>query len=203
MAIITFSRTYGCGVRELGANLARKLGYHYFDKDLIPIIAKKVGITKEQMEGHEEMQDILSDYVINVVSSRYTFLKKDTVNRQAYIENIKEVVLNLANQGNAIIIGRGSQCILQNYPNAIHIRIVADIDFRVEHLRKYHYMESSGDMSIKGVIKKVDDSRKKYLKVHFGKDWDDPTLYHVVINLAKISLANAEKIILGIIETEV
>lgn len=203
MAIITFSRAYGCGVRELGVNLAKKLGYHYFDKDIIPIIAKKIGKTKEQMEDHEDMKDVISDYVINIVSSRYTFLKKDTVNRQAYIENIKEVVLNLANQGNAIIIGRGSQCILQNYPNAIHIRIVADIDFRVEHLRKYHYMEPSGDMSIKGVIKKVDDSREKYLQVHFGKDWDDPTLYHVVINRSKLSLQSAEKIILGIIETEV
>ncbi len=50
MAVFTFSRTYGCGVREIGRELAQELNYMYFEKELVPLIFKQVRRTKKELK---------------------------------------------------------------------------------------------------------------------------------------------------------
>jgi len=200
MAILTISRTFGCGAREMARALAQKTGYALFEKEIVPIIARKLDRKTEYTLEHDQLKDMFSSSVIDFASSRFAFLKKDTIDPKEYREALKDLFMKLLTQGNAIIVGRGSQIILQDQPGVIHIRLMASMAYRVEHLRTQHLFKQSESTLIQK-IRAEDKRRKKFLETHFQQNGEDPLLYHLIINLSKIPRPKAEEMILGLIES--
>jgi len=199
MAVLTISRTYGCGVREMAKVLAQKLGYVLFEKEIIPLLAKKLDCDTEYAREHDELRDMFSASVIDLAAPRLAFLKKDSISPTEYAEALKDIFMELAQRGNAIVVGRGSQFILQNQPGVFHIRFVADITYRLEHLKNLHVLKlSNSHLSQK--IQKEDRLRQEFLETHFQQTGENPLLYHLTINLSKISREKVQDMILQLIE---
>jgi cytidylate kinase len=199
MAILTISRTYGCGAREMARELAQKLGYTVFEKEIVLMLAKKLDRKKEYALEHDELKDMLSSSIIDSVSSRFAFLKKDSISPQEYSEALKDIFLELARQGNVIVVGRGSQFILQGQADVFHIRLVASIEDRIKHLKEQHFLTFSDDTLMQRV-KAEDRRRGEFLKTHFHQTGEDPLLYHLTINLSRISKEKAKETILKLID---
>ena len=199
MAVLTISRTYGCGVREMAKELAQNLRYVLFEKEVIPLLAKKLDRKTEYTREHDQLRDLFSSSVIEFASSRLAFLKKNSISPLEYSEALKDIFLKLAQRGNAIFVGRGSQFILQDYPGVFHIRLVADIKDRVEHLKNQHVVKLS-DTSLTQRVQREDHLRREFLETHFHQTGEDPLLYHLTINLSKISRIKAQEMILQLIE---
>lgn len=199
MAILTISRSYGCGAREMARELAKKLGYTVFEKEIVLMLAKKLDRKKEYALEHDELKDVFSSSIIDSVSSRFAFLKKDSISPQEYAEALKEIFLELARQGNVIVVGRGSQFILQNQADVFHVRLVASIEDRIKHLKEQHFLTLSDDTLMQRV-KAEDRRRREFLKTHFHQTGEDPLLYHLTINLSRISKAKAKETILKLID---
>jgi cytidylate kinase len=98
----------------------------------------------------------------------------------------------LANKNNVVIVGRASQIILAGQPDVLHIRLIAPDLVRAD--RVANRMSVSLE-SARAQIQASDHYRANYLRRFYGVRWDDPTLYHFVLNTERLSPHQAANII--------
>jgi len=108
------------------------------------------------------------------------------------IQRMSSTILNIAQVGYVVIVGRGSNIITAKLKNSIHVRLVANLEDRIKHIQE-HY--SIGRKEAIEFIKKEDLSRKNYVLNNFKKQIDDPLLYHLIINTSLISYKDTAEII--------
>jgi cytidylate kinase len=97
---------------------------------------------------------------------------------------ISRTILQLAELGNIIIIGRGANVITSKLTNSFHVRLIAPLEERIKRFSEIYNLDKKTAVEI---IEEHDNSRKKYLKSIFNKKIDDPFLYHLVVNTSKLS----------------
>jgi cytidylate kinase len=110
---------------------------------------------------------------------------------------VRSVVQELYEEGNAVIIGRGSQYILKDYVNAWHILLVGDLEYRTRFvMNKYNLSKNESQKA----IAKRDQIRSRFLGF-FSDDGspDDPLLYDLIIKMSRISMDKAEQLIVDLI----
>ncbi len=102
-----------------------------------------------------------------------------------YPELIQRVILEYAQAGDVIIVGRGGQMVLGNLPGVLHVQIIAPVERRIHTV-----MERLGldEKEAERRVRQSDKERTRYLKHFFDVDWRDPLLYDCVINTAKMPL---------------
>lgn len=108
------------------------------------------------------------------------------------VRKSSETVLHLAELGHVILIGRGAHVITSRLENVLHVRLVGSLDIRVRRMQEAHGLSAKKALDL---VKQEDLGRKRYLKKYFGKDVDDPLLYHVVINTDKMPCQEAARLI--------
>ena len=97
---------------------------------------------------------------------------------------ISRTILQLAELGNIIIIGRGANVITSKLSNSFHIRLIAPLEERIKRFSEIYNLDKKTAAEI---IEEHDNSRRKYLKSIFNKKIDDPFLYHLIINTNKLN----------------
>ncbi len=197
MAVITISRQFGAGGKTLGRMIAGKLGYNLVDEDVIQKVAEKANVSKDWVESVEKeaggklvnfMNGLISkSYIERVVGEGRGYLDEDI-----YVDILNEVIRKTAEEGNVVIIGRGGQYILQDYPDAFHILLVAEEKDRIAFMEKHYKMSRTEAVRIVGDY----DKRRANLYRKFGKTgYDQPNLYHVVLNMSKMELEDAAEFV--------
>lgn len=191
---ITISRQTGSGSYEVSEKVISQLQnrtkepdnpWTYFNKELLTRVIEDFKLPKVFAsyisEGkYSHISDAVSE-LLGVKPSEWTILHKTT-----------EIILQLARYGKVIIVGRGSNVITSKLPNSFHIRLVAPLEHRLNHVQQVFSFSKSGAMDY---IKKEDESRKKYLKSHFFRDPEDVSLYHLILNTGKLSYTECAEII--------
>ncbi|HOW68153.1 MAG TPA: cytidylate kinase-like family protein, partial [Verrucomicrobiota bacterium] len=108
------------------------------------------------------------------------------------VEKTSETILHLAEAGHAIIVGRGANVIIGFRPGAYHVRLVGSVEKRLENLQEYYQFSPR---KAREYLQRTDRGRRWYLKKQFGKNIEDPLLYHLVLNMDAISIEQAAEII--------
>lgn len=111
---------------------------------------------------------------------------------EAYAELVRQVILEYAQKGDVIIVGRGGQVILQEHPTAVHVRIQAPEDLRVLRLTERLGIDRK---AAQRQIRQSDKDRARYMQHFHGVDWADLGLYHLGINTGKIAVKMAAHLI--------
>ena len=168
MAIITLTRQPGSMGDEIGMLVARRLGYVYYDKKEIEkrIIAK--GLPREEFVKFDERKPSILD--------------RFTKNRDRYLNYLSSVILEIAKEGNCVIMGRGAFIFLRDVPNHITLRFVSTMKKRLEHIK-----EVTGITNDKVGEKFIADSDKRqraFYKSCFKYDLNDLSLIYAAINTA-------------------
>jgi CMP/dCMP kinase len=191
---ITISRQTGSGSYEVSEKLINILqkktknpdnNWTYFNKELITKVIEEFKLP-EVFKNYifENKYSHISDAVnelLGVKPAEWTIVHKTT-----------EIILQLARYGKTIIVGRGSNIITSKLPNSFHVRLIAPIENRLKHVQEvFKYSKSEAT----NYIKKEDLNRHKYLKSHFFRDPDDPTLYHIIINTGKLTYEESAAVI--------
>ena len=109
------------------------------------------------------------------------------------VRKTSKTLLQLAQIGYCIIVGRASNIVLKRLPNTYHVRIIAPLPTRIKQVMKIYHFDSEEEA--KRFIKKEDENRTKYVKQFFYKDIDDPSLYDLVINSEFYTREQVAKII--------
>lgn len=190
MAVITISRQFGAGGRTLGNRVARRLDYLFEDDAVIQEIARKAKVSKSSVKGHEQtagslISRILSTMVDRGYMERITGDKVGYLDETVYVETLTEVITEFAKRDNVVLLGRASQYILQNTENAFHILMVATETDRVGFIQKsYNLSPAKARHSVE-----QGDRRRRNLYSKFAKSgYDDPSLYHMCLNMSRISM---------------
>lgn len=183
--IIAISREFGSGGREVGKRLADKLGFTYYDREIVTEIAKQTGMTEEYISNISEKG--IYPYAFQFAKSfaMYSSLQS---NQTEILVKQQEVLKQIAQKGNCIIVGRGANIILKDY-NPINIFVYADMESKISRCRKKAKEdENLTDKEIENKIIQIDKNRKNYHKIISNLEWGDKKNYHLCINTSEIEI---------------
>ena len=179
--VITISREYGSGGREIGEKLANELGVPFYDNELITRAAKASGFAESVFANAETKATNSLLYSIAMGMSAYgshevgyTSLSLDD---RIFIAQ-SEVIRNLAKEGPCVIVGRCADYILKDMDNVINVFIWADIKYRV------HRATTMYDLPVNKAeenIRKADKRRANYYNYHANEKWGKAENYHISI----------------------
>jgi len=197
MAVLTISRQFGAGGITLGKMIADRLGYTFADTEIIQEIAKEANVSPQWVESFEkEAGSKLSRVISSMVSQKWIdrVLKDERgyLDEQIYLDYLVLIIAKMADEDDVVIIGRGSQYILNDHPDAFHILLVNEFENRVQFLvDRFNFSKKKATQ----VINNEDKRRLNlYSKIH-KKDYDHPGLYHLVLNMNRLDLNMAENLV--------
>jgi cytidylate kinase len=199
MAVITISRKFGAGGTTLGARLSQRLGYRYVDDALNKEVAKKVGVSPRlvrtlEKRGTSKLMKLLDKIVSpGYIDRRHVSDTHVRLDENRYVEEVKAVIYKLYEEGNVVIIGRGSNYTLQGFEDTVHVLLLADFEHRVRFLMDtYKLTENAAEKA----VKRADMVRSRFLSYFSDKeDHDDPMLYTLTLNMNRISMETAEELV--------
>lgn len=199
-SIITISRQYGSGGREIGAKLAEKLGIPFYDNNLISLAAKESGFAEAAFANAENKATSSLLYSIAMGMNAYgnhdigfTHLSLDD---QIYLAQ-SEVIRNVAKEGPCVIVGRCADYVLKDMDNVVHVFIWADIKYRKNRaIQMYHLPANKAEEE----ILKADKRRANYYNYHASGKWGKAENYHLSIRSDYVGLNNAVDCIIQYLE---
>ncbi len=222
MPVVTISGQPGTGAHEIGRLAAQRLKIDYVDQEILLQAARTLGVSMESVVALDERTSTLGERLggllrrflersaaagvgdpmlgpgsLDVVLGRSyaeaaASEEEQDLSDERYIGALIGLVRDLAAHDDVVIIGRGSQVILKDWPAAVHVLLVAPHDQRVEA------MMSRDGISKEDAAKRVQDSAKGRSAFHhkfFKVDVDNPALYHVVLNTARLTADETAQLI--------
>lgn len=197
MAVITISRQYGAGGKTLGKMIADELDYGFADSEIVAKVAEMANVSTHWVETVEnEAGGKLSRFITRMVSKplvdRILKGERGYIDEEIYLDYLVLIIAQIADEGDVVVLGRGSQYILNDHPDAFHILMLDEFDNRVRFMREHYELS---DREAAKVIRS-EDKRRKALYQKLGKtDYDDPFLYHLVLNMGRVSLEEAQRLV--------
>ena len=179
--IITITRQFGSGGREIGKKLAESYGIPFYDNEIISRAAKDTGFAEAAFERAEDKASNSLLYSIamgmNVFSSQDVGFSGLSLDDRIFLAQSK-VIRNVAKEGPCVIVGRCADYILKNQENVVNLFIRATLDFRIKRAIEVEGIpkEKSAEM-----VMKKDKSRANYYKYHSGERWDNVLNYDFAI----------------------
>jgi cytidylate kinase len=161
MAILSISREYRSGGREIGRAVAQEMQYEFVDKDRILLDLKASG---------EKWRNLAED----LDEVRPTLWEKFDREYRAFIALMECHIYDHALKDRAVIIGRGSNFLLADIPQALKVRLTAPLEVRVERLMRESEMDRRTALWL---IEKTDRTRAGYIQSVYGKHWEDQKYY--------------------------
>ena len=183
---ITISRQTGAGANAVAKILCSKLEGNY-KKNLPPWTVFDKNLINKVLEDNnlpESLADLMKEDKYSVIESLMTEILTGQPETFTLFKKTTKTILQLAQLGNVIIIGRAGSVILSKLENVINIRLVASTEFRIKNLQKAYNFSR---LDAAKFLEEDDKQRQNYVKTYFHKDISDPLLYDAVINTSKIS----------------
>jgi len=205
MAVISISRQYGSHGWAVGQMVAERLRYKLIDQAMLDKVAQNANISVKSIA---EVEKTAGDTVLSFFSelaAALPFVKhaagvSSDFDETKYRLFLKRTILQIAAQGNAVIIGRGSPLVLKDHPDALRFYLVAKDEDRVKSLMtRYGYDEKKADT----VAYREEKRRLNFLKAFEAGNPEDPLLYHLIINTSVIKDKEAVDIICGLADARV
>ena len=198
--VITIARGFGSGGRTIGKMLAERLDINYYDGELIRLASEESGINVELFGKADEQvkTNLFKRYnrsygfkLIPPDSSEFSSTD-NLFNYQA------KIIRGLAEKQDCVIIGRCSDYILRDHPNAIRLLIHADRETCIKNVTElYGVLPKEADDRIED----LDRARANYYKYYTGKNWSDPANYDLCINTTKYGFEKTVEVILAYMRT--
>lgn len=179
--IITVSREFGSGGRELGKRLADELGFEYYDREIIDKVAEE-----SKMDAAYVETVLNGNFSMNVpITFGRTFFYADAL--QQNITNLlvaeQKIIKALAEKKtDMVIVGRSADVLLQSY-KPFNIFVYADMESKIKRCRwRAPVNEQLTDRELARKIKQVDAGRKRQRKIITDSPWGKKESYHLCIN---------------------
>ena len=194
MKIITISREFGSGGRELGKRLADILGYAYYDREIISTIAEN----KKMDEGYVEK--ILEKGSLNNYPLKYgrTFSSASVMaqrNMTKILVEQQKIIKEIAANENCIIVGRSSNVILREYA-PLNLFVYADMQSKIDRCLKYgNDKEILTEKELIKKIKQVDKGRARHQELLTDMKWVNKEVYDLCINTTDLEIKELAPVI--------
>ena len=186
--VLTISREFGSGGREIGQQLAEQLKIPFYDKELITLAAQDCSMTEELL-NHFDERFLRSFHPVPRFSLFGCY--QQPITDQVYLAQ-RKVIRQLADNGPCVIVGRCANHILEK--KAVNLFIHADMNSRIR--RKEAMGIPVSESSMEQHIRSVDKIRKRYYEHHTDQRWGDAARYQLCVDTTDIGINGAVKTIL-------
>jgi len=185
--IVTVSRQAGSRGTELAHLVSESLGFHFWDQELVHSIAEQLGAPEAMLRAVDEhprgrLADLLSGILMG-----------DRSTEEEYFAQLVRLVGSLAERGEAVIVGRGAQFIV-DAESALRVRVVAPLDARVHALAAHRGIR---DAEARHEVERLDRERSAFMRHHYDRDVTDPAAYDLLINSATMPMHRAVEVVVA------
>ena len=195
--IITISREFGSGGRTIGRLVAQKLGIPFYDKELVDQVALESGFAPKFVEENGEHSPGTS-FLSYAFASQGVPGVMNGLSTADFLWNIQcSVILQIAEQGPCVIVGRNADYILKDREDVLHAFIHADVPFRADRIVRL-YGESEKKPEAR--LQEKDKRRKVNYQHYTGREWGDAQNYDICLNSGKIGVEACADLIVSIIQ---
>lgn len=194
--LITISRQYGSGGKEIAELVAKKMGVRCYDRQILYLAAEKMGNSDLDIDTILDMSYKMPDNSLGAFGEGVNSLGYEAIPsyNKMYREQAK-VIRQIAEKESAVFLGRCADVVLKDFPGCHNFFIYADETFRKERAKEFY-----GNKSIKE-LEKENRTRERYYNYYTGQKWGDPQNYDLMINTGKVSVQKAASMILDYIES--
>ncbi|MGN1319110.1 MAG: AAA family ATPase [Lachnospirales bacterium] len=191
--IITISRETGSGGHTVGEMLAERLGYDFYDKEIVDAVAKDMNLDKAViLENGENMSD---KTYLDIASGFIPFSRREKVPFDEIKKAQDRLIKKIASKDNCVIVGRGANDVLKDYKNAFHIFIHADMNHRIERVQRHENVYGH-EKRIKRELQVKDRSRSMYYNYFTGKEWGKVENYNLSIDTSIFTKTQSVELII-------
>ena len=191
--IITISREFGSGGRFIGEEVAKKLGFACYDKNIIGQIAEKSGLAPEYIRESAELSPKKGLFA-------YAFAGRDITGKSVedlVYETQRKVILELTEKESCVIIGRNADFILKDRDDVLNVFIYGDLPEKVERIcRLYHVSEQEAVR----MMTDIDKRRMTNYNFYTEQKWGKASNNTVCLNSSRIGYERCEEIIVGCVK---
>ncbi len=187
---ISLSRALGAGATEIGQRLASRLGYEFFDRQILDRIANAAHARRQIVESLDERARAgLERYVADL-------FRRDVFHESDYLRWLVDTIVGLGEHGGAVILGRGAQFILP-VERTLRVLVVAPAD---ERARRVAQRESLSLADATRRVELADRERTEFARQMLRFDPDDASRYDVAVNTATLGIDGATELVLRAFE---
>jgi CMP/dCMP kinase len=199
--VITVTRQYASGGSDIAQLAARALGWHLIDNQFVDEVARRAGISADEVAQHDERAPGLLERLARTlaVGSPELFITTASVPQvqedEATVVRLTErIIAEAAAEGRAVLVGRGAQALLAQRPDALHVYVVASKPWRarlaVERL-------GADPAEVERVMDETDRQRDQYVRTHYGRHRTDPANYDLVLNAERLGFEGAAGLVVA------
>lgn len=196
--IITLSRQLGSGGDAIAARVAAALGLKLVDREYVHQAALAAGVPEELLrklmyEGQRSMaadlldslsgsgmlRDVPTQAPTPLLGIFAPMLPAMPLSLEEAAAIVGLVIKDIASQGNMLLLGQGGQSVLRGYEGACHIQVIAPFELRTARIAELEHITLA---AARRKVRANDSARAEYVARFHGVNWNDPLLYHLVIN---------------------
>lgn len=185
--IITITRQYGSGGREIGEKLAERLGIEFYDNKLLELAAESSGIHKNHFHENDEKRTNSFLYLLSTTYGQGGIPFDDTL-FFAQLNTIQKI----ASEQDCLIMGRCADYALRDFNNVINLYIGAPFEYRVKRAIEVYGIEQKHAESY---VKRIDKQRTSYYNYYTDKRWGQPQNYQLCLDSSVLGVEGTVKLI--------
>lgn len=174
MAIVTISRGTFSGGEELANRLGAALGYRVYSREILADAASRYGVSEESLR--------------KALAEAPRFWERFLRDRARYLAFVQEALCERVVGDRVVYHGHGGHFLLQGVRHVLRVRLIAPMAYRVEQVGRRLRL---GPEEAARHVERVDAERVRWTQFLYGKDWHDPALYDLVINLEQVDMEGA------------
>ena len=198
-SVITISREFGSGGRTIGREVACKLGYKFYDGEIIDEVVRSSGLSREIVEKYDE-------YAIHKNSFLYTIAVNaggDSYNGLSFANRVQiaqaNVIKKIAEEGNCVIIGRGADYVLRDREDCLNVFIRAGIEYRAKRVIEVY---GETNVKIEERLRDKDMRRRVFYRSFTMREWGAMENYNLMLDSSTIGIEKCAEIIAEIAKAD-
>lgn len=185
--VITITRQYGSGGREIGRKLADEMGVEFFDNKLLEVAAGSSGIHKSHFEQNDEKRSNSFLYLLSTAYSQGGVPFDDAL----FFAQL-EAIQKIASEQSCVIIGRCADYALRDFSKILNVFICAPFEVRVKRAKEIYGIS---EKHVTDYVKRIDKQRTSYYNYYTDKRWGQPQNYHICVDSSALGIDGSVKLI--------
>ena len=202
MPFVTISRMYGAGGSEVAARVAHALGWALFDNAFVEAVAERSGLTRAEVSARDEripsiVERIATTLSLGTPESMPAIPEAPVMmTEERLVEITRRVIEEAVQQGPAVFVGRGAQCLLANRRDSLHVFCYAA---RPKLIEGAITRLGVAPKDAERVVTEMNRNREQYVRRHFNREWRDVLNYHVCIDTGWLGLDGAAELVIDLV----
>ena len=175
--VIAIGRQYGAGGRVIGKQLAEKLGYAFYDDEILQMAAGTTGYSAQFVSRQEESMG--NSLLYDLVNQMYAYAPEQESPKDAVFEAEKKTILDLAQKGNCVLVGRCADWLLRNDPHCLRVWLHAD---EAARLRRIMEIEGVNEATARLHMTQGDHRRATNYQYYTRQVWGLAKNFHIAVD---------------------